>query len=345
MQIISAHEHGLAAEEWDDFVQSREDSTFCHLYAWSTVLARTMGHRCTYLAAVDQGAVQGVLPLVRVRSPLFGHYLVSVPFLNYGGPIGSPEAVRALCEAAVELARGSAADLLELRSRSEIGAEPLTTNPRKITVLLDLPSDSEVLWNDGLKAKVRSQVRRPRKEGMVARFGAAEVESFYQVFARGMRDLGTPVLGKGFFAQILAALGERVEFGAVYLDDVPVAVGCGFTWKDEFEITWAAALSEYNRMAPNMLLYWSFMELMIERGVKVFNFGRCTPGGGTHRFKSQWGPTRDVVLPWAQWSPSGVAATPNPDGGKLFHYATEIWSRLPLAITNRIGPLLARSLP
>jgi FemAB-related protein (PEP-CTERM system-associated) len=227
----------------------------------------------------------------------------------------------------------------------ELSAPSLTTNPRKITVRLDLPGDPEALWNDGLSAKVRSQVRRPRKEGMAARFGPEELDSFYGVFARGMRDLGTPVLARAFFEQIAAVLPDRVEFGAVYLGDLPVAAGCGFVWQDEFEITWASSLREYNRMAPNMLLYWSFMERMIERGLRVFDFGRCTPGGGTHRFKQQWGDTRDVPLPWAQWSRKGLSATPNPGSSRFFELATRAWSRLPLALANHLGPRLSRALP
>jgi predicted N-acyltransferase len=180
---------------------------------------------------------------------------------------------------------------------------------------------------------------------MTTRFGPRELDAFYRVFSRGMRDLGTPVLPRAFFEHIVAELGDRVELAVVYLDDVPVAAGCGFVWRDEFEITWAASLREYNRMAPNMLLYWSLMERMIERGMQVFNFGRCTPGGGTHRFKKQWGDAYDVPLPWAQWSPTGVAATPNAEGRPLFRYATQAWSRLPLAVANLLGPPLARNLP
>ncbi len=96
-------------------------------------------------------------------------------------------------------------------------------------------------------------------------------------------------------------------------------------------------------MAPNMLLYWAFIETMISRGVRFFNFGRCTPNEGTHRFKRQWG-GRDVPLPWAQWTPREVTATPSPDR-PLFRAATAVWRRLPLPVTNRVGPILARRLP
>jgi serine/alanine adding enzyme len=346
MQLISVRDAGIKAEEWDIFASSRSDSTFCHLHGWSTIMERTLGHECAYLAAADaSGAVSAILPLVRVRSAIFGHYLVSMPFLSYGGPIGTTEATRLLCDEAAAMAERSGADLLELRTRSDLDTPMLTTNRRKVTVLLDLPDTAEQLWKDGLPAKVRSQVRRPMKEGMVARFGSGERDAFYRVFARNMRDLGTPVLASAFFEQIALQLADHVEFGAVYLDGAPVAAGCGFVWKDEFEMTWASSLREHNRSAPNMLLYWSFMERMIQRGLGVFNFGRCTPDGGTHRFKKQWGDTRDVPLPWAQWSPQGVTATPNADGGPLLRLATRAWSRLPLPVANTLGPRLARALP
>jgi hypothetical protein len=122
-----------------------------------------------------------------------------------------------------------------------------------------------------------------------------------------------------------------------------VAAGCGFIWGQEFELTWASSLREHKQRAPNMLLYWGLMQHMIGRGLGVFNFGRCTPDGGAHRFKLQWG-GETVPLPWLQWSSTGTAAPPSPDR-PLFQMATRVWSRMPLAVANTVGPLLARSLP
>jgi hypothetical protein len=108
-------------------------------------------------------------------------------------------------------------------------------------------------------------------------------------------------------------------------------------------MTWASALRAYSRLAPNMLLYWSFMQEMITRGVRTFDFGRCTPGAGTHQFKRQWGGA-DVPLPWRQWSPRQVTAPPSPDR-PLYRLASAVWRRLPLALTNQLGPVIARQLP
>ncbi|MBT8405022.1 MAG: FemAB family PEP-CTERM system-associated protein [Gemmatimonadetes bacterium] len=326
---------------WDEFVRAAEGGTFCHLWGWREVFGRGFGHPVHMRAVTDDGRLQGVHPLVRVRSLLFGDYLVSMPFLNYGGPLGSAAARTLLAEDAGRLAADAGVDLLELRARRSLDTT-LDEVHRKVTVVLPLGDDADHLFKKGLKAKVRSQVRRPMKAGMTARVGPEGVDDFYGVFAQHMRDLGTPVLPRSLFHDLRRVFADEVVFAVVYAEDRPVAGGCGFAFGDEFEITWASSLREFSREAPNMLLYWSLMEEMIRRGVATFNFGRCTPGGGTHRFKRQWG-GEDEPLPWYQWSDGERAATPNPDGG--FGLAVRAWQRLPLPVANRIGPLLARRIP
>jgi FemAB-related protein (PEP-CTERM system-associated) len=332
------------AGSWDEFVARAEGSSFCHLAGWRDILSDVIGTECLYWVAADQsGEWQGVLPLVRVKSWMFGHYLVSLPFLNYGGPLGSPAACRRLTQEAVAEARRSRVDLLELRTRSAAaGGRDLATSSRKITVVLPLPSTGEELLRS-FPSKLRSQIRRPIREGLTTRFGPDQLEPFYEVFARNMRDLGTPVLPRALFERLTAVFPDLVMFGVVYRGEQPLAGGCGFVWREEFEMTWAGALRESRSISANMLLYWAFMEQMIARGVRVFNFGRCSPGGGTHHFKQQWGGA-DVPLPWCQYAPGGLRAMPSPDD-PAFSWGPRLWRWLPLPIANRLGPRLVRFLP
>jgi FemAB-related protein (PEP-CTERM system-associated) len=329
---------------WDEFVARTEGSSFCHLAGWREILSDVLGAECLYRVVTDgAGEWQGVLPLVRVKSWMFGHYLVSLPFLNDGGPLGSPAARRQLVKDAVSEARRSRADLLELRTRdARGGGVDLPVSPRKITVLLPLPARSDELFAS-FSSKLRNQIRRPIKDGLTTRFGPDQREPFYEVFARTMRDLGTPALPRALFDRLAVAFPDLVVFGVVYRGDQPLAGGCGFVWRGEFEMTWAGDLRAFRRLAANMLLYWSFMEQMMSRGVRVFNFGRCTPGGGTHHFKRQWGGA-DVPLPWCQYAPRGVKATPSPND-PTYSWGPRLWRRLPLPIANRLGPLLVRFLP
>jgi FemAB-related protein (PEP-CTERM system-associated) len=328
--------------EWNAFVRTSSHWTHYHLFGWKRVVETVFAHECPYLAARDDGGrLTGVLPLVRVRSALFGHYLVSMPFLNYGGPLGDDRALRDLSSAASALAETTGVDLLELRCRTELPIA-LAASHRKITVLLDLPShDPDVLWR-ALDAKVRSQVRRPQKDGVTVLFGPDQVDPFFEVFARHMRDLGTPTQPKRLFEALVAEFGDSMTIGVAYLGGRPVAAGSGFQWNDEFELVWAASLREHNRIAPNMLLYWRFIERCIAGGLRTFNFGRCTPGSGTHRFKRQWG-GRDQPLWWHQHA-RGHAHTPSPDDAR-FRLGPRVWRRLPMSVATLLGPRIVRFIP
>lgn len=327
---------------WDAFVRRSPGSSFCHLSGWRHVMHDVLGHENRSMVAVDDdGALRGVLPLVRVRSRLLGHYLISMPFLNAGGPLGTDDAVATLVRSALDDAKRTGVDLLEMRTRAPV-ANGLTRSDRKITVHLQLAGTQEENWK-ALHSKVRSQVRRAQKEQLTTTFGPDQREAFYELFADNMRRLGTPVLPAALFERIATTFPKLVEFGVVRLGDEPVAAGCGFHWRNQFEITWAASSKAHRKIAPNMLLYWEFFERARARGARTFDFGRCTPGGGTHAFKLQWG-GKDVPLPWGQWSERAVKSTPSQEKG-MFKLASTCWSHLPLGVTNRVGPWLAAKLP
>lgn len=343
MSALRIVDGGENPERWDRFVAAATGSTVCHLAGWKDIMTEVLGHHCRFLAAVDEaGEWRGVLPLVRVRSVL-GHYLISVPFLNDGGPLGDTAAQLALVEHAVAEARRSGAGLLELRSRQSLPG-PVTASFRRVGVHLALPASVGELWSSTFRAKLRSQVRRPSKEGMTFRCGTSELEGFYAVFARNMRDLGTPVLPRSFFERGASTFSRAMIFATVYSKQGrPIAGACCLHWRRELEVTWASSLKEFNRASPNMMLYSRLMEEAIERQAEVFNFGRCSPGGSTHKFKQQWGGS-DTQLAWPFWSRHGANKVPSTDR-PVYRLATEVWRHLPVSVANRVGPLLARMLP
>lgn len=329
-------------EAWDSFAVVQNGYTHFHRLHWRTVIERVFGHECLYLAARDSnGSLIGILPLVRVRSVVFGHYLVSMPFLNYGGPLGTGAGIQSLVNEAVATARNDKVRLLELRSRVPLDIS-LGASHRKITVVLDLPEQSDTLFHS-FDAKLRAQIRRPQKEGVRVEFGVEQVGPFFSVFARHMRDLGTPTQPLALFHAIAEQFPRDCLFACAYLAGKPVAGGCGFRFGDEFEMTWASSLREHSREAPNMLLYWACMERASAEGVKRFNFGRCTPGAGTHRFKMQWG-GHEEPLWWYGLGATAADTTPSPHDG-AFRFGPQIWRRLPTSIATAFGPAIVRYLP
>ncbi len=328
--------------EWNNFAAAQHGFTAFHRLEWSDVITRVHRNEVLALAARDvAGTLRGALLLARLKSAAFGHYLVSMPYLNYGGPLGDDDAVRALCEHANALAASQGVKLLEMRSARELPVD-LPVSTRKITVVLALEGNAESVFNK-FKAKLRSQVRRPAKEGVEIRMGAGQVDAFHQVFARHMRDLGTPAQPRSFFRAIAELFGDDAWFATAWLKGQPIACGAGFRWGSEFEITWASSLREYNKVSANMGLYWALIERAANEGLTRFNFGRCTPGSATHTFKKQWG-AEDETLWWYNQRGSEGAGTPSPDSAK-FRLAVKVWQRLPQAVTDTLGPMLVRSIP
>ncbi|WP_298435874.1 FemAB family XrtA/PEP-CTERM system-associated protein [Geobacter sp.] len=330
---------------WDAFVAAHLHSTNYHQYVWRRVIEKSFGLKTYYLASRNNNnEICGVLPLAHLESRLFGSFLVSVPFFNYGGLLcNEAAATGALLDRARSLLGELSAGHSELR-HLKAPVEGLFTKEHKVTMILDLEKDEEAQWT-ALDAKVRNQVRKAQKCGLTAVAGHLDLlNGFYEVFSRNMRDLGTPVYGKNFFRNILATFPDSTRIISVMLGEKTVASGLLTWFRDTLEVPWASSISDYREMCPNNLLYWEAIRFAIGHGSTIFDFGRSTPGEGTFRFKKQWG-ARPVQLYWQYLLGQGKDVPElNPRNPK-YRLAVKVWQKLPLAVTNALGPLIVRNIP
>jgi FemAB-related protein (PEP-CTERM system-associated) len=327
--------------DWDRFVDGRGWIASYHAWAWRAVFTRAFGHQPIYLIARDETGVVGVLPLVFIKSMLFGRSLTSLPFVNYGGVIADSSEVRdALADAAGREARARSCGHVELRhvTRQFSG---LPCKHHKVTMLLPL---HDVAW-DRLDRKVRNQIRKAQKSALSSEFGGAELlPDFYSVFARNMRDLGTPVYSRRFFTEVFAALPPRVAVHVVRLHGRPIAAAITYRCGDTVQVPWASSIRDYNSLCPNHLLYWSAIERARAEGAGRFDFGRSTPNEGTYKFKEQWG-ALPVQLSWEYQLLEGDALPNTSPTNSKFQMAIRMWQKLPLGVATRLGPHIVRAIP
>lgn len=329
---------------WDNYVNEIGGSIY-HLSKWRKVIKKVFNHDSIYLQALDeQGKIQGILPLVRIKSLLFGDYIVSLPYFNYGGVLANNNEVgKALLDEAEKVRKELGSSHVELRHIDEF-ASGLPERTDKVTMLLNLPEESDDLWK-AIGSKRRAQVKRPIREGAEFKLGGVELlEDFYQVFSTNMRDLGTPVYSKAFFREILNTFPTQSYIGIVYLKDIPV--GAAFLLKhfDGMEIPWASTLREYNRFGINMFMYWNILKNAIEDKCKVFDFGRSSKDSGTLKFKKQWG-AEPKQLFWYYCLQDGMDVPVMNHSNKKYEMAINLWKKMPLSLTNRIGPHIVKNLP
>ena len=327
--------------EWDRYVASHPEAVGYHEWAWRGVFERTFGHRSVYLIAKAHGQVQGVLPLVDMRSRLFGRSMTSLPFVNYGGVLASSEAAaRVLLDAAVVEARARGSRHIELRHFVR-RFDALPVKQHKVTMRLPLAAG---MW-ERLDRKVRNQVRKAEKSQLVAAQGGAELlDDFYRVFARNMRDLGTPVYSRRLFEEVLGAFPGRARLTVVRLGELPVAAGLSYRTGAITEVPWASSIRDYNSLCPNHLLYWRIIETAQAEGCETMDFGRSTPDEGTFKFKEQWGAV-PVPLYWEYWLRDGGAVPDQSPKNPKFRLVVGAWQRLPLPVANLLGPRIVRSIP
>ena len=209
---------------------------------------------------------------------------------------------------------------------------------------LTLPDSAEELGKT-LGAKTRSQIKRPIREDPKVSIGGIEiVDRFYVVFSRNMRDLGTPVYAKAMFDDILRRFPEESSIVLIEIQGRPAAAAFLLHFRDTTEVTWASADRQFNKISINMFMYWEILKFSIERGSTIFDFGRSTVESGSYRFKKQWG-AKPVQLYWNYWLKEGhTLPKMNPDNPK-YALAISAWKKLPLRISNLLGPHIVRHLP
>jgi FemAB-related protein (PEP-CTERM system-associated) len=331
--------------QWDEYVEQHSQGKIYHLNAWNDIVRDTFKHSIRYLIINKQDEIQGILPLTEFQSLLFGKFSVSLPFINYGGPLVTESSMYQDFAGYLRNYREEFDfTFVELRMDSKIDI-PLAEKHHKVTFSLELPGDPTILMSS-FKAKLRSQIRRPIKEGMTSKKGGLNLlDDFYFVFTRNMRDLGTPVLSKSFFQRILEVFPTNSKIVCVYSSNMqPVATSFLILYKKICEIPWASSLKEYNRYSPNMLLYWESLITAIENYCTVFDFGRSTPNTGTYKFKRQWGAVESPLFWYYVLKNSQELPEINPNNPK-YELAINIWRKLPLFITNGIGPSIVRNIP
>jgi len=328
-------------DRWDRFVDAQPEATFFHKSGWRDVLERGGGHKAYYIFAEQGGEILGVLPLGHVNSIMFGNALVSSPFCVYGGAVAVNEETRKALEAyACDLARELRVGYLELRNRvHRISGRP--TKDLYVTFRKILDPDPERNFLD-IPRKQRAMVRKGISIGLTS-YVDSSLDKFYDVYAESVRNLGTPVFGKMLFQVIKEVFHQDCEILGVEHEGKLVSSVMSFYFRDEVLPYYGGGIAAARELYANDFMYWEVMRRAVERGVRVFDYGRSKIGTGSYRFKTHWGFEPDPLY----YEYELIGADHMPDVNPLnpkYRIFIEAWKRLPLSVSKLIGPVLARNL-
>ena len=329
------------SQEWDRFVMAHPGAAYGHLFGWRRVIETAYGHQPLYLAAVEDEnpeKIRAVLPLFRFKRPFCRPEWISIPFFDQAGILARDgEAGTFLVQTVGRVLAGNGAADLSLRQDPVFDASSLEVGGRHPRIFrqkvgLRIPLDPGRRKMETLfRSKLQSQVRKGFKNGLTWEIGKERLlSSFYHVFSRNMRDLGSPVHSRKFFESLLISFPAQAFICVVYFRGIPAAASFMFRFKNSLANPWASSLREFRYLNANMVLYWQMIRFACNLGLETFDMGRSSRGASTHRFKGQWGPV-ETPLSWYTWSfgkEESVRET----------LSLSLWKHLPLWGAGMAGP-------
>ena len=334
------------AAEIDAYVRAHAQATPFHLSGWSRAVARGCGQVNHYLVAEIDGAIVGVLPLTVVHSPLFGRALVSSAFAVGGGALADDgDVAKALIAEAVAMAERLTCPTVELRGGMMSGGAGWHHDETTyLGFVRDLASDDEAELL-AIPRKQRAEVRRALGFELTVETGTSEADraAHYSVYSESVRNLGTPVFPRALFDAVLDEFGGEADILTVRHDGSAIASVLSLYWRGVVMPYWGGGTAAARGWRANDLMYYALMNHARGRGCIRFDFGRSKVGTGPAAFKHNWG-FEGEPLAYAKFAADGeLPRDINPLNPK-YRLQVALWQKLPLSVTNRIGPMIARGL-
>lgn len=330
---------------WDAFVASRPEASFFHLAAWARVIARAFGHRTHYVFTERDGAITGVLPLVHVKTRLFGNTLISNPFCVYGGPVAADaESAAALDDFAAGLMGKTGARAVEFRFMGEQqaasrGEDWLARPGLYVTFRKAMSGDDEANMK-AIPRKQRAMVRKGIQNGLTSMVDR-DPDRLHRIYAESVRNLGTPVFSRAYFRLLAETFAECSDIVTIMDGEQPIGSVMNFYFRDEVLPYYGGGTAAARGRAGNDFMYWEVMRRAAPRGVRLFDFGRSKIDTGSFAFKKNWGFAPEPLHYRYKLRPGEAIPEINPLNPK-YRLFIEAWKRLPLPVANAIGPHIVR---
>lgn len=330
------------AQQWDEFVHNHPNGTFFHLSGWQEVIEKSFGHKTWFTFVSDDSGIMGVLPLVEVKSALFGHSLVSTPFCVYGGALAVNDETRlALEDHALSLGHELGVDYVELRYEQQTDNPNYEAFCHHSTFKTSIADSPDAILAS-IKKKQRAVIRHALKNELDYTIDQ-DVELAHRVYSESVRNLGTPVFSKGYFNQLAQTFSGQLDVLTVSKDGNPHSSVLSFYYKDTVLPYYGGGLFSARGLKSNDLMYYQLMCHAQDKGCDVFDFGRSKDDSGAYKYKATWGIEAKPLYYLRALVKADSHPNLSPNNPKYAMFI-KLWQKLPLFVSNMLGPYLSKYL-
>jgi len=330
---------------WDEYVYRSADSTFFHQIGWKRVVEKTYGHKPIYLVAEEDGEIKGVLPLFLMKSRIFGKKLVSVPFAPYGGVCADNERIKkSILQEAEEIAKKYKVDYMEFRNLTKMNGTRYDVATHYTTFIIQLTQDLNETWQS-LRRDKKKGVKKAKKVGLDIEWGE-EIDTFYTVYSKVMKELGTPAHRYSFFENIRKEFPKSFKILEIKHDKKTICCKFLLSFKDTLISMWGVTLKGYKRFHPYDLANWESIIYGHKFGYRYLDLGRCLVNSGVYNYKEGWSRQPKQLYYYYFYLKNKYRVTPDTSQSnprrKTF---AKIWKRLPLRLVQFLSPILRKNFP
>ena len=330
------------AQAWDAYVAKHEGATSDHLWGWRRILSKAFGFRPYYLAAIDGGSVAGILPLFHIPRGFGRCALSSIPFGNYGGICADSQvSATALLDQAKGLLHRLKGTYLELRHKTGLPGHSLSPQSLYSRFVFPLTADPALHFQQ-VGSSNRNKIKKSARRGLRV-VSSLDVDQLYPVHTDTARRQGSPCFPRRYFEGVVREFSGKVQIYVAIFEGRAVAYELYLFFKKCMVSQFSGSLSTVWRHYPNHLLFWHGVEQGCTLGFNEIDFCRSRRDSGSANFKRE---LRFVEEPleYQYYLAAGREVPQRNPSNPKYQWIIRAWQRLPVAVTQLVGPSLVRYL-
>jgi hypothetical protein len=307
------------------------------------VLSETYGYEPKYFAALNNGGLSFLLPMMEIKSFFTGRRGVSLPFTDYVRPIiSSPEEAHEFWEELVEYAKKSRWQHIDLRG--DIGIEAAGSIYDSFYQHdIQLGDDTDQIFTTFSKNNKRN-IKKAIREGVEIeiRLDMESIDEFYTLNSITRKRHGIPSQPYKFFANlykyinsdgkgivVLARKHGKVVAGAIYFIFGRTAI-----------YKYGASTKEEKHLRANNLVMWEAIKWLSNKNFKSLGLGRTDKSNaGLVRYKNGWAPDPKTISYYRYSMKANSFVTKKKNSGSI---SETFFKAAPVTVSNLLGGVLYR---
>jgi hypothetical protein len=320
----------LADTRWDDLVDRHPSSSAFHQRGWLEALSRTYNYEPIVLTVSppDQPLADSIV-FCRMRSPIVGNRLVSLPFADHCEPlVTGPEILQEFGKWLREERDQKGLKYVEIRPLNGMQGGCLQPSRSYAFHELDLEPSLEEVFARLHRDSIQRRIQRATKEQITYDVGSSSknLYDFYRLLLKTRRRHRLLPQPLAWFENLVACMGDSLEIRVARKNATPVAAILTLRHKTTVVYKYGCSDRRFHNFGAMPFLFWRLIDESKSQGMKTLDFGRSDlDQESLMAFKDRFG-TRRTTLTYYRYpkeKQSVAAAWSTKAVGQLCYFLPE----------------------